>query len=274
MNDLQVRWIIEPNVLDYTDRLVQYLSDNNINYKETNYQEVLYHDDNISQELLDENTPTIFVGSLRTAREVNRYPVEPGAICSLKRYECLNYYPSWYDYLINDDYELVTTSILKRETDRTKTYFFRPNEGDKRFTGGLYSVEDVLNMKLLDNQILIKASKKCIGDEYRFLVVDRQVVDGSRYISNGYLHNIKFLSRLRKGLKYYNSYLEELLEETNLFIPDRAFTVDIGQNVDTGLLGVIEINSFSCANLYEMDMNKVVPAINQLAVDIYQQNTL
>jgi hypothetical protein len=264
--NLDVRWIIESNVLDYTERLVKYLSGNNIYYKETNYQEVLYHSDSISQELLDENTPTIFVGSLRTAREVNRYPVEPGTICNIKRYKCLNYYPSWHKYLLNDDYELVTTSILKRDTDKTKTYFFRPNEGDKSFTGGVYSVEEILDMNLLDNQILIKSTPKILANEARFLIVDRKVISETIYKEVNYKSN--------NEINYYRQKVENILEGTKLFIPDRAFTIDVVFDYERSKIKVIEINSFSCANLYEMDMNKVVPAINQLTVNIYLQNSL
>ena len=262
---LDVRWIIESNVLSYTDKLVQYLRDNNIYYKETNYQEIVTHNysDKYGSYLDDSEVATIFVGSLRLAKKINKYPLEPGAICNLKRYDCLNYYPSWNDYLLNKDWTITLPPILKRhcrEGDTIKKFFFRPNEGDKVFNGGLYTKSELVKMELEESKVIIQASKKDIRDEYRFLVVDRKIIDYTRYLN----------SPKTKMYQAAKLLLENALHNLRTFIPDRAFTVDIGET-STGI-GVIEINSFSCANLYEMNMDKVVPAINQVAIDIYKQN--
>ena len=270
VKNLEVRWIIEKDVLNYTDILVKYLEDKNIYYRETTYQEVVSHNysDKYGNYLGDDEVATIFVGSLRLARQlasrakqINRYPVFPGAICNLKNLECLNYYPSWNDYLLNKDWTITLPSILKRycrEGDTTKKFFFRPNEGDKLFTGGLFTKSELVKLRLEENKVIIQASKKDIRDEYRFLVVDRKIVDSTRYSNNAKS------SGMYKGAKLL---LENALWNPRTLVPDRAFTVDIGE-ANTGL-GVIELNSFSCANLYSMNMDKVVPAINELAKEMY-----
>lgn len=263
MKDLQVRWIIESNVLSYTDNLVKYLRENDIYYKETNYQEVVsytYNDD--FGGLVDSEVATIFVGSLRSAKEINKYPLDPGAICTLSNFDCLNYYPSWNDYLLNKDWTITLPSILKRhckDGDTTKKFFFRPNEGDKVFDGGLYTKSELVKLGLEDNKVIIQASKKEIKDKYRFLVVDREIIDYSRYLTSP-------KTGMYKGAKLL---LESALHNPRIFIPDRAFIVDIGET-STGI-GVIELNSFSCANLYSMNMDKVVPAINELAKYMYRE---
>ena len=261
LDELEVRWIIEKDVLSYTDNLVEYLKANDIYYKETSYQEVLsYNYRDKFGGLVDSEVATIFVGSLRLAKEVDRYPVDPGAICTLKSFDCLNYYPSWNDYLLNKDWTITLPLILKRhcrEGDTTKKFFFRPNEGDKTFNGGLYTKSELVKLGLEGNKVIIQASKKEIRDEYRFLVVDRKIIDHTRYLSSPKIG-------MYQGAKLL---LENALRNTKTFIPDRAFTVDIGET-STGI-GVIELNSFSCANLYSMNMDKVVPAINELAKDMY-----
>jgi hypothetical protein len=265
MKYLEVRWIIEKDVLSYTDNLIKYLKEKDIYYKETTYQEVVSHkySDKYGSYLSDHEVATIFVGSLRLAKEINRYPICPGAICNLKNFDCLNYYPSWNDdYLLNKDWTITVLPILKRHTkqgDIAKKFFFRPNEGDKMFTGGLYTKSQLVNMRLQDSRVIIQASKKDIVDERRFLIVDRRIVDNTRYLdtpkSNG-------LYQAGKRL------LEDALRNPRTFIPDKAFTVDIGET-KRGDIGVIELNSFSCANLYSMNMDKVVPAINDLAKQMY-----
>lgn len=266
-NNLEVRWIIESDILSYTNNLIEYLREKDIYYKETTYQEVMsgYYSDKYGSYLNDSEVATIFVGSLRLAKEINNYPIEPGTICNLKRYECLNYYPSWNDYLLNRDWTITTPSILKRhckEGDTTKKFFFRPNEGDKVFDGGLYTKSELVKLGLNESRVIIQASKKEIRDEYRFLVVDRKIIDYTRYLTSP-------KTGMYKGAKLL---LESALHNPRTFLPDRAFTVDMGET-STGI-GVIELNSFSCANLYSMNMDKVVPDINYLAIDIYQQNNL
>ena len=262
---LDIRWIIESNVLSYTDSLIEYLRAKDIYYKETSYQEVLsYNYKDKFGGLVDSEVATVFVGSLRLAKEINQYPLDPGVICNLKNFDCLTYYPSWNDYLLNKDWTITLPLILKRhcrEGDTTKKFFFRPSEGDKVFDGGLYTKSELVKLGLEDNKVIIQASKKEIVDEYRFLVVDRKIIDHTRYLSSpkssGVYRSIKLL-------------LENALYNPRIFIPDRAFTVDIGYSYRGGI-GVIEINSFSCANLYEMNMDKVVPAINELAKDMYRE---
>jgi hypothetical protein len=151
MEKLEVRWIIEKDVLSYTDSLVRYLEEKNIYYKEITYQEIVTHkySDKYGSYLNDAEVATIFVGSLRLAKEMDRYPVEPGAICNLKRYDCLYYYPSWSDYLLNKDWTITLPSILKRhckDGDTTKKFFFRPNGGDKVFDGGLYTKSEIVKL--------------------------------------------------------------------------------------------------------------------------------
>lgn len=266
MKNLDIRWIIEPNVLSYTDNLIEYLRVKNIYYKETDYQEVLsYNYKDKFGGLVDSEVATIFVGSLRLAKEINKYPLSPGAICNLKNFECLNYYPSWNDYLLNKDWIITLPSILKRhcaDSNTAKKFFFRPNEGSKIFSGCLYTKSELLKLGLEDNKVIIQASEKEIVDERRFLVVDRKIVDSARYLaspkSDRFYHDTRLL-------------LENILHNPKVFIPDRAFTVDIGYSHHSEI-GVIELNSFSCANLYEMNMDKVVPAINELIIDIYKED--
>lgn len=266
MKDLEVRWIIEKDALSYTGRLVEYLKEKNVYYKETTYQEVIsYKYDDKFGGLVDYEVATIFVGSLRLAKEINQYPLDPGAICTLKNFDCLNYYPSWNDYLLNKDWTITVPSILKRhcrEGDTTKKFFFRPNEGDKTFTGGLFTKSELVKLGLEESKVIIQASKKDIGREWRFLVVDKTVIDGCKY-DDGYSINKVHIAK---------EYLEKILTDDKLFLPGRAFTVDVGENLDTKELGIVELNSFSCANLYSMTMDKVVPAINDLVKDMYREN--
>lgn len=264
MKELEVRWILEKNVLSYTDRLIEYLKEKDIYYKETTYQEVMsYNYDDKFGGLVDYEVATIFVGSLRLAKEINQYPLDPGAICTLKNFDCLNYYHSWNEYLLNKDWTITLPSILKRhckEGDTTRKFFFRPNEGDKTFTGGLFTKSELVKLRLEESKVIIQASKKDIRDEYRFLVVDREIVDYTR-----------FLDTPKSGMyQKAQLLLENALSNPRTFLPDRAFTADIGYSNQTGI-GVIELNSFSCANLYSMNIDKVVPAINELAKEMYRE---
>lgn len=267
MKPLEVRWIVESDVLNYTDRLVKYLRDSGIPYKETNYRDVLSYYRTISDFLRDDEIATIFVGSLRTAREIKQYPVNPGVLCTLENFKCTNYYPSWNSYLLNDDWSITMKCLIEKDIKWSENshpaainreYFFRPDDGDKKFTGCLSTRSQIIQ-QIESNQLIIQAYKKNIGREYRFLVVDKEVISGCKYMDG---HSINKVEQAK-------DYLVSVLKDKTLLIPDRAFTVDIGENLDDNKLGVIELNSFSCANLYSMNMEEVVPPICQLAKDMY-----
>lgn len=261
MKPLEVRWIIESGTLDYTDNLIKYLKENDIYYKETNYQEVILcnYNDKFGG-LVDSEVASVFVGSLRLAKEINKYPIDPGVICTLDNFK---YYPSWNPYLLNSDWSIKMKCLLERDIRHLETHdsfthrslFFRPDNGDKSFTGGVFTRSQIAEY-IKDDELVIQASTKNIGREYRFLVIDRKVICGCKYLDDC------SINKLQRGKEY----LEQVLKTESLFMPNRAFTVDIRE------LAVVELNSFSCANLYSMNMDKVVPSINKLAKDMYIQN--
>src|SRR4028118_1951855 len=157
MESSNVRWIIESDVLDYTDKLIEYLGSSNIEYHCISYGEYLLADK------YKENIPTIFVGSLRCSKLISKYTSwYPGAICTLKNFDCTNYYPSWNRYLLNSDWSLTMKPLIKRELNYlenceeisdNREFFFKPNEGNKRFTGVISTRTQILE-QIKDNLIL------------------------------------------------------------------------------------------------------------------------
>jgi hypothetical protein len=111
------------------------------------------------------------------------------------------------------------------------------------------------------DQLVVIAPYREIIQESRYLVIDEQIVDGCIYSEHG---------ELIRGEKRID---EESRKFANIVIsaykPDEIFTLDIAKLGVSGDYGVLEINSFCCAGLYNMDLDIVVPAVNTKVISEY-----
>lgn len=145
-------------------------------------------------------------------------------------------------------------------------FFIKPNEDTKAFTAEVLSRDAFLEFKhkiqaigdefstvTVDTRVVI-AKPKGIDSEFRFFVVDGKVVTYSRY---------KMGSTV-----FYQSWVDEYIVEfaqrmVDTYQPDRAFVIDIAI-VDDDELKVVEVNSINSSGLYDIDVQKLVFAIEEM----------
>src|SRR5690606_3444445 len=118
----------------------------------------------------------------------------PGVYCNLQQLQCTSYYPKFGELLLNSQYIMLPFGELNRQKEflfqclGEEKIFIRPNSGFKIFTGkvvtrdswdedlrlfGFYSVEA--------DKLVIASKSQDIFGEWRFVVVDNQIVSGSKY---------------------------------------------------------------------------------------------
>ncbi len=146
--------------------------------------------------------------------------------------------------------------------------FVRPVSDDKQFAGQVMSRAEFTDWQarlvalegqstyttLTGNDLIVTASPKCIHAEYRFYVVDGQVVTGSLYKRGDRVH--------------YDAHVDEHAQAyaqacADTWSPNRAFCLDIADTPDG--LKVLEINAINSSGFYACDMGKFVNAINTMA---------
>lgn len=144
-----------------------------------------------------------------------------------------------------------------------KTYsqpmFVKPNEDNKFFTGAIMpshmKISDFVKnnhpMNYKEDQILIAAPIQNIEAEYRFFIVDGEVVTHSGYRSMGIAN---FFREAPPGL------LELAKEYASLYQPHEVFVMDLAQV--NGKYKIIEYNCLNGCALYAGDSAKLFFTLN------------
>lgn len=233
----------------------------------------------------DENTKTIFkpsdcvvvYGSLQMARCVQRYAEWiPGVYLDLEKYACTSYYPAFGELLLNSHYVMLPFGELLRRKDflidtmsADGCVFIRPSSGYKLFTGEVVKCEEwareveKFNFYDIDpSEVVVVAEPYNLIAEWRFVVVDNNVITGSQY-------------RNEYGSKLDANIPEEVLEyaqqAAKKYSPNRAWCLDICQTKQ-GKLYVLEIGSFSSAGLYVCPMEPIVREISRIALEEWHEH--
>lgn len=184
----------------------------------------------------------------------------------MHKYDCSNYYPILYNYLLNQDFCLLPYRNFVEQRSLTNFWkdgciFVRPNSGLKTFAGGIVSawkfksdfdtlVSGVFDIE--DNVLVLVSSPKNIEREYRVIMYDDEVITASLYKYSGRLHCVnevedKILDFAREvGTKYRNK---------------DYYSLDIC--VSNGKIRVLEVGGLSCAGLYACDRVKILEHIEK-----------
>lgn len=183
----------------------------------------------------------------------------PGAYCNEDDLRFSVYsgkYPKYF--LLNNDYKFFPFSHLNGM--KFHALFVRPNDVTKSFGGKVIEtpeeVSEIYNSSpVSDNTWVVIAEPKKIKAEYRFFVVNGEVITGSQYRRDGVLD-------IRTD---YTDNAYNLARDVAKFAwqPDTAYTVDIAET--EWRTGVIELNSFACAGMYACDKEAIIHAVSEAA---------
>lgn len=202
--------------------------------------------------------PFVFLGSLQLAKSLQKIEeFKQGIWMDLTQFDCTRYYPRLWKHLLNQDYVVLPygdlirqESILFEALGEDDALFIRPNGGDKLFAGKLILREnwkkDVEYAGFYNDDpenLVVVARPQNVIHEWRFFVVDRKVVAGSRYYINRKLEYLPV---------HPNAIVLQWAQETldNLdWVPQDMFVMDVCETKG-GRLHVLEIGSFSCSAQY------------------------
>jgi len=234
------------------------------------------------QDHFEKDSIVILKGSLEFVKQIEKIGRYKLAFWDgIDKFKCSVYYSYYGEYMANGhNYFFLSLGELRRRIQEIisrygNDFFIRPDSGGKEFTG--HMVDNLmatafdpeltikerkeLNLTVLNNKlkkysygeispeemVLITNSRK-IDEEYRFFVVDREVIAGSTYMENG-SHEEK---------PEYPKEAFELAERIAKieWRPAVAFTVDVCKMY--GIYKVLEINSFNCSDIYACDPEAII----------------
>jgi len=213
----------------------------------------------------------IFRGSLGETRQIQRTrPWVPGTIANFPHFHFAYWGAYWGKYLMNQEYAMMPYGEFLRRKDwvfenfgTEGRIFVRPDDGFKSFSGHVVD-EDFINtakdpLNVVPSKIMFISKVQTITEEYRFVVVKNQVVAVSKYMSNNELD-------LEEGAPEAAWELaREIAQEE--WQPDLAYTLDIAKSDSYDDFRLLEVNSFSAADIYACDPKPVVKAISEVAIE-------
>lgn len=151
-------------------------------------------------------------------------------------------------------------------------FFIKPDTEQKAFTGYVTSVEDFNRWQLSmygndivssdDNRqikpgLMVVVSKPVnIFREFRFWIVDGQIVTYSQYRANDKVEHIRY------ECKEAIDFVERRISQWQ---PSRAFVLDVAEtDTEANEWKVIEINTFNCSGLYDADVSEIVRHVEMM----------
>ena len=221
-----------------------------------------------------EDRPVILYGSIPFVRR-NHHRYCPGAFglaeTSVSKY--MSQVPS--DWFLNGDGVLITYGMLKDRFRKlqdmlgAKRLFVRPESGFKPFTGFVIdddnfaieclTLEQVCHVQ--PDDMLFVATAKDIGEEYRYVIIDGQVVASSDYNWNDF-DDIK-------GITDPVCDAMAKLVAGHGWQPDIAYTVDV--TLYRGEPKIVEYNSFSCSGFYGCNLRDIVYHASLAAEKVFRE---
>lgn len=174
------------------------------------------------------------------------------------------YYKNLDIPLLNKESEIINLkNNLKRKFNRD--IFIKPTSDLKGFVGGILkkgeTIEDFINKSRrmpnwIEESTLISEIKE-IHSEYRFFIVDNEVVGSSRYM-------------LKKSVVPSKDIPEEVMlvapKYAKLYNPNRVFTMDLAL-LKNGSIEIVEYNCFNGSGTYEADLDNLVDILSKFNIN-------
>lgn len=210
--------------------------------------------------------PAVFHGSLGNAdRLAGESSWTPGAWCRTPAFFCSAYYPNTARWLVHGDCCLLPAERLARDPEgalaqlgHPEQVFVRPDSPLKPFSGRVLPA-DGITLEALDHGFyyddatlpVVVAPALELGMEWRFVVVDGQLVTGSAYdpatrSSAGTVHD-------GRAWEVAQTIVADLPP------PEPVFVLDLCELGDE--LRLLELNPFSGADLYDCDRARIVATV-------------
>lgn len=216
------------------------------------------------------NKQVVFHGSLGNAARIEeQLGWSPGSFCPVDNFRCSVWYENARPWLVHPDWlicpaiELVTNATrIANELQSNGKLFVRPDSPLKPFSGRVVET-NALTLTRLDHGFyyddetlpVVVAPVQEIGDEWRFIVVNQQVVTGSAYDA---------VSRKPKAAALESdAALFASTVASTLVSPSIVYILDVCRCNDQFRL--LELNPFGGADIYACDADAIVEHVSHVA---------
>lgn len=249
MDNFIVNWILDECICDSPEKFQELQK----HIKETG--------DELGKSYADFNRLECCLASLPTARNNGFYDSK---VYRVSNY--VNYIPEWY---LNSDCLFVPFGVLKRDIFKNQIFdkfnyakklFIKSDSGFKLLTGFSIDKDDwdkeIGFLKLFNDDMILVSSHKEVEKEYRFWIVDNEIVTWSSYSwdESEYENTIE---------DYIYATAKTIASQIDL----RTFTLDLCLTKDDWAPKVVEINNIYTSGLYNCDFKLLISKLREFTVN-------
>lgn len=276
---MKPKWLIEDVSLeDNFDDMIKAITSQGMEYKMISESWDKYRKQDFL-DLYESKDCVIYHGSLQTGAIIRRKASwVPGIYADMEKYLCTSYYPAFGEDLLNEEYVMLPFGELNRRKEWLydkigidRAIFIRPNKGSKIFTGKLIykenwdkDIEYLGFYKVDDNELCVVCRPYNIVDEYRFIVVNENIISGSTYRINGNVGTKEIHHSEEPWI-----YAQEMIDVARYY-PEKVFVFDTCKTKG-GQHKVMEVGCFSCAGLYKNNMDEVIRQVSRVALNEWEE---
>lgn len=238
-----IKWLLQPVKVeqDKMDNLMNLLSKGDIPFDIVYPLEGKILNPDKSEYQFQDNIDYFVCGSYPLTRYIHK--IKPQAVFSL---ENIDVEQQWNIFgkenFVNSEAQIVHTKEI--DWKQQEEYFVRPLEDTKSFNGGVYN-QNTLNFE----GMVMVAPLKEITKEYRFFIVDNEIITTSQYKMNGALFESNIIYEDAKD------FVEHIKNKFNF----SGYVIDIG--ISNNQPKIMELNCLNASGFYAINLYKLIVAI-------------
>lgn len=266
---MSAKWLIDQYMIDHNEQdLVALFRATGLEVKVGQFERFARGND--IPKYYDVDDCVVIYGSLEFVAQQQVHGYTPGAYYQEKALQCSSYIPQVpSDLLLNENHVLATFGDFVRRSDffyqalGQNELFIRPNTGRKLFTGLSIAQsqfkDEIKSLEQLSgvaqDSLILVAPAQTIEAEYRFCIVNREVVTASQYQEHGEI-------KLSKHVPPEAWEAAKRMAQ-NPWQPDIAYVCDIAKT-QSGMK-MVELNALSCSGLYWCDIELLAHKVSVAA---------
>lgn len=237
-----MKWLIKPTLLEQNkiQSVIRMLEISDIPYDIVHTLDgVMYNSDKEVYEL-DLSQQHFVCGSYQLAKAFHK--LQPSATFLLDNYN----FKDWYkifgkENMLNPEVQFTNTKNINWINEEM---FVRPLEDTKSFNGGIYNSNSILP----DVQCIV-APLKQIQKEFRFFVLNGEIIGESQYKMNGELFPSSIIDNQAK------EFAKTMIQK----FPFPGYVIDIA--LTNNQCNIVELNCFNASGFYVINLYKFIEKI-------------
>ncbi|HWZ84060.1 MAG TPA: ATP-grasp domain-containing protein [Terriglobales bacterium] len=204
---------------------------------------------------LPDVAPIVCHGQGFVTRALHHPRLKPGLFFDPKTFCWAAFRSGWEGAILSSDGRVMALSAAQDFLQNGATAFVRPDSDSKIFAGGVYDaagLEEVTKPTAVPNATpVVVASPVSIEAEWRFFVVNREIVGCSEYrrwgrpSTDGSVPHVAIDLAAHLALRWS---------------PADVYCLDLGASGDR--VGVVEANCFNASRFYSAVIERVIRAVN------------